>query len=82
MRQYLENGRRYVQCSDSGDGDALARRTADSVSVKPCFVNAVLLLFSMALCKWQYFVLQLPVDHTVLLNLAVLSHLMHIRDGP
>jgi len=29
--------------------------------------------------KWQYFVLQLPMDHTVLLNIAVLFILMHIR---
>jgi len=35
----------------------------------------------MALHTWQYFVVRLPMDHTVLLNLAVLFHLMHIRVG-
>jgi len=32
----------------------------------------------MALHKWRYFV---PMDHTVLLNLAVLFHFMHIHVG-
>jgi len=31
--------------------------------------------------QWQNFVLQLPMDHTVLLNFAELFHSMHICVG-
>jgi len=39
----------------------------------------LLLCFLWRCIIWQYFVLQLPMDHTILLNLTVLFQLLHIR---
>jgi len=45
-------------------------------------VAVILLRFSRCcISKWQYFILHLPKDYTVLLKLAALFHLMHIRVG-
>jgi len=41
----------------------------------------VYFVYFMALHKWQNFVLQLPMDHTVLLNFAELFHCVHVCVG-